>query len=154
MQIDEQLESMYLDRDADGVITGHVDEAMTLTQFTNLLMARCLLKSDATPTLRLISKRSCQGPVGRMHTQFWYGYASKLVQSLFTKGAGTLTKKGGNFFRVGIFLDFVWLTTRTMHPHGAYVRGARRNRIVRHGGEIERPGLQAPRSSRPGASAP
>ena len=34
---------------------------------------------------------------------------------------GTLTKKSGKFFRVGIFLDFVWLTTRTMHPHGAYV---------------------------------
>ena len=37
---------------------------------------------------------------------------------------------------MGIFLDFVWLTTRT--PHGAYVRRARRNRIDRHGGEIER----------------
>ena len=45
---------------------------------------------------------------------------------------GTLTKKSGKFFRVGIFLDFVWLTTRT--PHGAYVRRARRNRIDRHGG--------------------
>ena len=43
-------------------------------------------------------------------------------------------------FRVGIFLDFVWLTTRT--PHGAYVRRARRNRIDRHGGEIERLALQ------------
>ena len=47
-----------------------------------------------------------------------------------------LSKKSGNIFRVGIFLDFVRLTTRT--PHGAYVRGARRNRIDRHGGEIER----------------
>ena len=37
---------------------------------------------------------------------------------------------------MGIFLDFVWLTTRP--PHGAYVRGARRNRIDPHGGEIER----------------
>ena len=36
--------------------------------------------------------------------------------------AGTLAKKSGNIFRVGIFLDFAWLTTRTMHPHGAYVR--------------------------------
>ena len=42
---------------------------------------------------------------------------------------------------MGIFLDFVWLTTRT--PHGAYVRRARRNRIDRHGGEIERLALQA-----------
>ena len=56
---------------------------------------------------------------------------------------GTLTKKSGNIFRVGIFLDFVWLTTRTMHPHGAYVRRARRNRIDRHGGVIERLALQA-----------
>jgi len=47
-----------------------------------------------------------------------------------------ITKKSGNIFRVGVFLDFVWLTTRT--PHGAYVRRARRNRIYRHGGEIER----------------
>ena len=34
----------------------------------------------------------------------------------------------GSIFRVGIVLDFVWLTTRTMHPHGACARGARRNR--------------------------
>ena len=47
-----------------------------------------------------------------------------------------LAKKSGNIFRVGLFLDFVWLTTRT--PHGAYVRRARRNRIDPHGGEIER----------------
>ena len=49
-----------------------------------------------------------------------------------------VTKKSGNIFRVGIFLDFVWLTIRTMHPHGASVRRARRNRIDPHGGEIER----------------
>ena len=54
---------------------------------------------------------------------------------------GMLTKKSGKCFRVGIFLDFVWLTTRT--PHGAYVRRARRNRIDRHRGEIERLALQA-----------
>ena len=47
-----------------------------------------------------------------------------------------LAKMSGKSFRVGIFLDFVWLTTRT--PHGAYVRRARRNRIGPHGGEIER----------------
>ena len=38
-------------------------------------------------------------------------------------------KKGGNVFWVGIVLDFARLTTRTMHPHGAYVRGTKRNRI-------------------------
>ena len=37
-----------------------------------------------------------------------------------------LTKKSGNIFRVGISPDFVWLTTRTMHPRGAYVRRAKR----------------------------
>ena len=51
-------------------------------------------------------------------------------------GHALLTNKSGNIFRVGIFLDFVWLTTRT--HHGAYARGARRNRIDRHGGGIER----------------
>ena len=50
----------------------------------------------------------------------------------------TCPKKSGNMFRVGIFLDFVWLTTRT--PHGAYARRARRNRVDPHGGEIERLG--------------
>ena len=29
-------------------------------------------------------------------------------------------KKGGSVFPVGVLLDFVWLATRTMHPHGAY----------------------------------
>ena len=43
-------------------------------------------------------------------------------------------------FQVGISPDFVRLPTRTMHPHGgaSYVRGAKRNRIDRHGGGIER----------------
>ena len=39
----------------------------------------------------------------------------------------TARKKSGNIFRVGIFLDFVRLTTRA--PHGAHVRRAERNRI-------------------------
>ena len=48
------------------------------------------------------------------------------------------TKKERNIFPVGIFLDFVWLTTRTMHPHVGpqYVRRAKRNRIDRHWGGI------------------
>ena len=41
---------------------------------------------------------------------------------------------------MGIFLGFVWLTTRT--PHGAYARRARRNQIDRHGGVIERLGTR------------
>ena len=47
-------------------------------------------------------------------------------------------KRAVKQFRVGIFLDFVWLTTRTPHGGASYVRGARRNRIDRHGGGIER----------------
>ena len=48
-----------------------------------------------------------------------------------------LAKKSGNIFRVGIFLDFVWLTTRT--PHGAYVRRARRNRFTPMGVKLNGP---------------
>ena len=58
-----------------------------------------------------------------------------------------IMKKSGNVFRVGVFLDFVWLTTRT--PHGAYVRGARRNRIDPHGGGIERLATGTRSSPRP-----
>ena len=39
--------------------------------------------------------------------------------------ATTPMKKSGNIFRVGIFLDFVWLTTRTPHGGASYVRRAR-----------------------------
>ena len=45
----------------------------------------------------------------------------------------------GNILRGGVFLDFVRLATRTMHPHGACVRGAARNRIDPHRCGIERP---------------
>ena len=47
-------------------------------------------------------------------------------------------EKSGNIFRVGIFLDFVRRSGTTRTPRGAYVRRAKRNRIVRHRGEIER----------------
>ena len=39
------------------------------------------------------------------------------------------TQTSGNNCRTGTFLDFVMLTTRTMHPNGAYVWRAKRNRI-------------------------
>ena len=42
---------------------------------------------------------------------------------------GAAGEKSGDIFRVGVFLDFVRLTTRV--PHGAHVRGAKRNRIGR-----------------------
>ena len=42
-----------------------------------------------------------------------------------------LTEKCGKMFWVGIFLDFVRLAARTMHPRGACVRGAERHRIDR-----------------------
>ena len=54
------------------------------------------------------------------------------------------TGKHGNIFRVGIFLDFVRLTTRTMHPHGADARGAKRNRIDPHRGGSGRPTTRTP----------
>ena len=47
-----------------------------------------------------------------------------------------LTQKSGNIFRVGIFLDFVRLATRT--PRGAHVRRAKRNRVDPNWGGIER----------------
>ena len=49
-----------------------------------------------------------------------------------------ITEQSGNMLQVGIFLDFVRLATRTPHGVASYVRGARRNRIDRHGGGIER----------------
>ena len=66
------------------------------------------------------------------------------------------TKRCGDVFWVGVSLGFVWLTTRTTHPHGAcvrgarhgaYARGARRNRIDPHRGEIERLTTRTPGSS-------
>ena len=48
-----------------------------------------------------------------------------------------VTLKSGNVFRVGIFLGFVRLTTRT--PHGAYLWSTKQNRIDPHWGEIEQP---------------
>ena len=74
------------------------------------------------------------------------GLLKLAIQGIYY-GLGPFTKKSGNIFRVGIFLDFVRLTTRTMHPHGVYVRGAKRNRVDRHRGVIERLPLQACASS-------
>ena len=50
-----------------------------------------------------------------------------------------LTEKSGDSLRVGIFRDFVRLTTRTMHTHGAYAWWAQQSRIGPHWGEAERP---------------
>ena len=52
---------------------------------------------------------------------------------LFLVSSGS-PKKTGDLFRVGIFLGFVRLTTRTMHPRVGprYVRGAKRNRLSCH----------------------
>ena len=54
-------------------------------------------------------------------------YAQRPQQRTPAFGAcavSALSKKSGNIFRAGIFLDFVTLTTRAEGPHGAYVRGA------------------------------
>ena len=66
-------------------------------------------------------------------------------------GANLITKKSGNIFRVGIFLDFVRLTTRTPHGGASYVRRARLNRIDPHRGGIER--LTTPTTRTRAASA-
>ena len=73
-----------------------------------------------------------------------------LLPGLSTEKSGKILRVG--IFRVGIFLDFVWRTTRT--PHGAYVRGARRNRIDPHGGGIERLTTRTCRQYRPTCSRP
>ena len=64
-----------------------------------------------------------------------------------------ITQKSGDILRVGIFLDFVRLTTRTEGLRGAYVRGAGRNRIDPHRGEVERLGTRTGRGGRRGPSA-
>ena len=66
--------------------------------------------------------------------------------TLLTPSPARHLQQSGNVFRVGIFLDFVRrsgttcaraegalgaLTARAEGPHGAHVRGARRNRIDR-----------------------
>ena len=58
------------------------------------------------------------------------------ISGIFTGGVTLRSKKSGNVFRAGIFLDFVRLTTRT--PHGAYVRRAKRKRIDPHWDGIAR----------------
>ena len=57
-----------------------------------------------------------------------HAWSEQIITGL--RGSCLLTATSGNIFRVGVVLDSVWLATRTMHPHGAYARGARRNRIV------------------------
>ena len=42
-------------------------------------------------------------------------------------GYAILITKSGNVFRMGVFPDFVWLTTRAGGLPGAYVPGAKRN---------------------------
>ena len=65
----------------------------------------------------------------------------RLPPRLLVEASGNVFRVGifWLFFLVGIFLDFVRLTTRTGGPHGAYVRGAKRNRIGSHWDEIYRP---------------
>ena len=49
-----------------------------------------------------------------------------LLRSRRHSNAALNTKQGGDVHRVGVFLGFVWLTTRTEGPHGgaSYVRRA------------------------------
>ena len=88
----------------------------------------------AEPSAGVILERSYFWP---LHT-CWVGLPA---------GRQLITEQASNIFRVGIFLDFVWLTTRTMHPHGACARRARRNRIEPHWGEIVRLGTRTGRGA-------
>ena len=47
-----------------------------------------------------------------------------------------IAKKSGNIFRVGIFLDFVWLNAHVEGAHGAYVRGPDENELTPMGVEL------------------
>ena len=111
-----------------------------------------------TPWLVLTSARTAQARQHRQHRQHRHSTVSTSEGAdadadTPTVGGSVLVRRGvrrhrehllrkragGVFFsRVGIFLHFVRLTARTVHPHGAHVRGAKRNRIDRHWGEIER----------------
>ena len=73
-------------------------------------------------------------------TYEWDDTDSYFTCSNATLQVRVITEMSGNIFRLGIFLDFVWLTTRT--PHGAYVRRARRNRLTPMGVELN--GARAP----------
>ena len=83
------------------------------------------------------------------------GYIGKCRRGLHRQ-ARHLMKRAATLFGMGVFLDFVRLATRTVHPHGAHVRGAKRSRIDRHGGVIVPPGRQAQQhhdTALPGVSA-
>ena len=56
------------------------------------------------------------------------------------RGSPDHEQERGDIFRVGVFLDFVWPTTRTEGPHGgaSYARGAKRTRIDPHRGWVVR----------------
>jgi len=56
------------------------------------------------------------------------------------------SKKSGNIFRVGIFLDFVRPTPRA--PHGAHVRRAKRNRVNRRSPTMFYRSLSGPEKGR------
>ena len=50
-----------------------------------------------------------------------YGVLAVELGSILALAFGLPAEKSGNIWRVGIFLDFVWLTTRTMHPRGGCI---------------------------------
>jgi len=58
----------------------------------------------------------------------------------------TKQNKGRHVFRVGAFLDFDSLSTRTMHPHAGvwHVQMGKRDRVYRHQPGIERPRTRYP----------
>ena len=88
------------------------------------------------------ARRRRRGEVGWCHWRA-VDLAEQGARRVVDDGPALLTTIGQRAvmcFGWVFFLDFVWRsgTTRTEGPHGAYVRRARRNRIDRHGGKIER----------------
>ena len=70
-------------------------------------------------------------------------------------GTGAGTTLSGDIFRVGMFLDIAWLTTRTMHPRGAYVRGANEIELTAIGVKLTAPApAPATATATPQATAP
>jgi hypothetical protein len=61
--------------------------------FANYLYGYTILNSSATPCLYVVSKRTCEGQCGDIHTQLWSGYAASLADELFQKNENKETTK-------------------------------------------------------------
>ena len=53
-----------------------------------------MLNSTATPCIKLVSKRECEGQDGTIYTQLWSGYAAQLLKNLFAQDARKANNTG------------------------------------------------------------